>query len=651
VLVHNANMRILPPVVFSLICSGSCKGCCCTCAHIFFCCGGGGCFVVAPPEPFAPVFSPLNQDPCLFFPDAQESPYASSKFAKEEQYQQSYDTASNIETPTSSRASLDAAKLFRKEGWTLLPPRDMRGISCAPKQKEKIRVQLNNQREFFPDSVDPKAFDLLKATGKLQSETDFRDLARLAHQLRKGTQSPMKELPCSPSVSSRDMHQPSSIWEMGQFSANSSHAAILSQGSKELIRTTDFKDSISQHSSEKSWKDLSQSSVEASQGNPADIRELATFAQAWRSEPKSTVQHHPYHGIRKDPHWTARSIVKELGTYSSKTRHVISQAQDFQEAMRSIDFMDSQKVASEKVWRDVSLNSVDRSPSHSTADIRAFARLEWQRRKEPQLSVKEDLCDSVTRLDPHGSSSVKKTGQYSVESNHATTKPQNLNQTMRATCFGDSQIWRDASQNSLDTRDQHSLSSVTSQLSVDNRMYQSSTPQPSFDSRDQSQTRSIHSPRASTGNSSLEAIPEVRSGSLKSNFSVESRRQEQSVVARLMGLELLPPDSDIVPPSAGTSSRMGKSLHNLVISTPQAEQAAPASDQARLHKHLSEAAQYLKEVSQRSHQITLPKAIVMVKSKPRLKPRSRSSSPAPGQYEEDLHRIGSQQLPQKASNF
>jgi hypothetical protein len=63
----------------------------------------------------------------------------------------------------------------------------MRGISCAPKQKEKIRVQLNNQRDFFPDSVDLKAFDLLKATGKLQSETDFRDLARLAHQLRKGT--------------------------------------------------------------------------------------------------------------------------------------------------------------------------------------------------------------------------------------------------------------------------------------------------------------------------------------------------------------------------------------------------------------------------------------------------------------------------------
>lgn len=34
-----------------------------------------------------------------------------------------------------------------------------------------------------------------------------------------------------------------------------------------------------------------------------------------------------------------------------------------------------------------------------------------------------------------------------------------------------------------------------------------------------------------------------------------------------------------------------------------------------------------------------------------MRPRSRSSSPAPGQYEEDLHRIGSQQLPQKASNF
>ncbi len=573
-------------------------------------------------------------------------PYASNKFAKEEQYQQSYGTASHIETPTSSRASLDATKLSSKEGWTL-PPRDTRGISYALKQKEKIRVQLNNQREFFPDSVDLKAFDLLKATGKSQSESDFRDLARLAHQLRKGTQSPMKEVPCSPSVSSRDMHQPSSIWEMGQFSANSSHAATLSQGSKESIRTTDFKDSISQHSSEKSWKDLSQSSVEASQGNPADIRELATFAQAWRSEPKSTVQHHPYHGaIRKDPHWTARSIVKESGTYSSKTKHAISQAQDFQEAMRTIDFMESQKAA-EKASRDVSLNSVDRSPSHSTADIRALARLEWQRRKEPQLSVKEDLCDSVTSLDPHGSSFVKKTGQYSVESNHTATKPQNLNQTMRAT---DSQIWRDASQNSLDTRDQHSLSSVTSRLSVDNRMYHSSTP--SFDIRDQSQARSIHSPRASTGKSfSLEAIPEVRSGSLKSNFSVESRRQEQSVVAHLMGLELLPPDSDIVPASAGTSSRIGKSLHNLVISTPQAEQAAPAADQDRLHKHLSEAAQYLKEVSERSHQIILPKAIVMVKSRPRLRPRSRSSSPAPGQYEEDLHRIGSQQLPHKASNF
>ncbi len=52
----------------------------------------------------------------------------------------------------------------------------MRGISCAPKQKEKIRVQMNNQREFFPDSVDLKAFDLLKATGKLQSETDFREI-------------------------------------------------------------------------------------------------------------------------------------------------------------------------------------------------------------------------------------------------------------------------------------------------------------------------------------------------------------------------------------------------------------------------------------------------------------------------------------------
>ncbi len=326
--------------------------------------------------------------------------------------------------------------------------------------------------------------------------------------------------------------------------------------------------------------------------------------------------------------------MKESGTYSSKTRHAISQAQDFQEAMRTIDFMDSQKAASEKAWRDVSLNSVDRSPSHSTADIRALARLEWQQRKEPQLSVKEDLCDSVTSLDPHGSSSVKKTGQYSVESNHATTKPQNLNQT------------------SLDTRDQHSLSSVTSRLSVDNRMYQSSTPQPSFDSRDQSQARSIHSPRASTGNSfCLEAIPEVRSGSLKSNFSVESRRQEQSVVAHLMGLELLPPDSDIVPASAGTSSRMGKSLHNLVLSTPRAEQAAPALDQARLQEHLSEAAQYLKEVSERSHQITLPKAIVTVKSRPRLRPRSRSSSPDSGQYEEDLHRIGSQQLPQKASNF
>ncbi|KAH8962808.1 hypothetical protein BDL97_05G119900 [Sphagnum fallax] len=458
-------------------------------------------------------------------------------------------------------------------------------------------------------------------------------------------------------MSSRDMHQPSSIWEMGQLSANSSHATTLPQGSKESIRKTDYKDSITHHSSEKRWKDLSQSSIEASQGNPADIRELATFAQAWRSEPKSTVQHHPYHGgIRKDPHWTARSIVKESGTYSSKTRHAISQAQDFQEAIRAIDFMDSQKAASEKAWRDVSLNSVDRSPSHSTADIRALATLEWQRRKEPQLSVKEDLCDSVTSLDPHGSSSVKKTRQYSVESNHATIKPQNLNQARRATGLGDSQIWRDASQNSLDTRDQHSLSSVTSRLSVDNKMYQSSTPQPSFDSRDQSQARSIHSPRAFTGNSfSLEAIPEVRSGSLKSNFSVESRRQEQSVVACLMGLELLPPDSDIVPPSAGTSSRMGKSLHNLVISTPQAEQAAPASDQARLHKHLSETAQYLKEVSERSHQITLPKAIVTVKSRPRLRPRlrprSRSSSPAPGQYEEDLHRIGSQHLPQKASNF
>ncbi|CAM6076537.1 unnamed protein product [Sphagnum tenellum] len=136
-----------------------------------------------------------------------ELPYATSKFAKEEQYQQLHDTASHIETPTSSRASMYATKLSSKEGWTLLPPRDMRGISCAPKQKEKIRVQLNNRREFFPDSVDLEAFDLLKATGKLQSETDFRDLARLAHQLRKGTQSPMKEVPCSPSMSSRDMHQ------------------------------------------------------------------------------------------------------------------------------------------------------------------------------------------------------------------------------------------------------------------------------------------------------------------------------------------------------------------------------------------------------------------------------------------------------------
>ncbi|KAH8955598.1 hypothetical protein BDL97_08G148000 [Sphagnum fallax] len=578
------------------------------------------------------------------FPDARdESPHGSSKSANE-QGQQAYDTAASLfETSTFSRDSVNA-KYSSKEGWNL-PPRDMRGVSTATKRKEKSRVPLDNSRDFLPSSVDINHFDP-KAAVSLQNVADIRDHAKLApQQWRKGTQSSVEEDPHHSSVT-RDLHQPSPFGETGQFFAESSRAVPLSQGYKESIRANEIKDSPSHHSSEKSWRDSSRRSVEVSQGNPADIRELAKLAQEWRRVSKAIVQQDPHHvGIMGDPPHRS-PIVKETGKYSSEGRHAHSQLQDFEEAMRTIDFMESQRT-SEKPSRDVSRNSVEWSP-RSTTDIRDLARLAQQWRKGPQLAA-EDFYNCITSRHSHRSSSDKEPGQYSTESNHATRQSQDFKGSMRDIDFRDRQNWRDTSRNSVEGRDQAHLASFTSHLSVDSRKYQSSTPLPLFDGRDEPRASSFQSPRASMGNSSPQAISRVKSSSMMSNSSVESRRRGQSVVARLMGLEMLPPDSDLVSRSENASSRMGKSLHNLVNSTPLVEPESPASDQDRLHSHLSQVAQQLKEISAKSRQVSLPKAKVKVNSRPRS--RSRSSSPAPGQHEGDLYNIEHRQLQQKASDL
>jgi hypothetical protein len=578
------------------------------------------------------------------FPDARdESPHGSSKSANE-QGQQAYDTAASLfETSTFSRDSVNA-KYSSKEGWNL-PPRDMRGVSTATKRKEKSRVPLDNSRDFLPSSVDINHFDP-KAAVSLQNVADIRDHAKLApQQWRKGTQSSVEEDPHHSSVT-RDLHQPSPFGETGQFFAESSHAVPLSQGYKESIRANEIKDSPSHHSSEKSWRDSSRRSVEVSQGNPADIRELAKLAQEWRRVSKAIVQQDPHHvGIMGDPPHRS-PIVKETGKYSSEGRHAHSQLQDFEEAMRTIDFMESQRT-SEKPSRDVSRNSVEWSP-RSTTDIRDLARLAQQWRKGPQLAA-EDFYNCITSRHSHRSSSDKEPGQYSTESNHATRQSQDFKGSMRDIDFRDRQNWRDTSRDSVEGRDQAHLASFTSHLSVDSRKYQSSTPLPLFDGRDEPRASSFQSPRASMGNSSPQAISRVKSSSMMSNSSVESRRRGQSVVARLMGLEMLPPDSDLVSRSENASSRMGKSLHNLVNSTPLVEPESPASDQDRLHSHLSQVAQQLKEISAKSRQVSLPKAKVKVNSRPRS--RSRSSSPAPGQHEGDLYNIEHRQLQQKASDL